>query len=130
MSITFASRSSKVFWNAWCATLWKIHDIPLMDRYGFTQEDEIFTIDIDENYADTLPTVCRATAMAMQYGDSWHIDWREVLDMQYDEFYHAMMVSKALNYKKPWWTGDTGYQAYVIEKSGHRKLNKPRKRAR
>lgn len=100
-----------------------------MDRYGFTQQDENFTLELDDNYVDTLPMECRAIATAMQYGDSWNIDWRDVLDMQYDDFYQAMIVSKAITYKKPWWTGDVGYQAFVIEKSGQKKLQKPRRKS-
>lgn len=108
--------------------MWTIHDIPLMDRYGHTQEHPNFTLDIEDNYVSTLPPEARQKATAMQYAEAWHMDWREVLSMPYDEFFEAMLITKAINYKQPWWTGQTGESAYVLEKSSHRRLTKPRRR--
>jgi hypothetical protein len=98
-----------------------------MDRYGFTQSHPNFTLELDDNYSDTLPAEAKARATAMQYSESWRIDWREILEMMYDEFFEAMMITKAINYKRPWWTGQVGEQAFVLERASHKRLNKPRK---
>lgn len=99
-----------------------------MDRYGFTTDHPNCTLELDEDYVDTLPKHAQTIAMSMQYAEAWKMNWKQVLEMPYAEFYEAMMVSKAINYKKPWWTGDVGYQAFIMEKTQHKRLNKPRRK--
>lgn len=98
-----------------------------MDRYGQTQDHPNFQLELEDNYVATLPPEFKATAMAMQYAEAWNMPWMQILDMPYAEFYEAMMVAKAIHYKRPWWTGAAGQQAFVYEKSTHKKLNKPRR---
>lgn len=98
-----------------------------MDRYGHTQDHQNFQLEMEDNYVSTLPTEMRATALAMQYAEAWHMQWNEVLDMPYAEFYEAMMVAKAIHYKRPWWTGAAGENAYTYERAFNKKLNKPRR---
>lgn len=98
-----------------------------MDRYGFTADDRRFSLDIDDNYADTLPDTHRATALAMQLCDPWGMSYREVLAMDYAEFYEAMLVHKAVTYKRPWWKGAAGEHAHAVETMQHKRLQKPRR---
>ena len=98
-----------------------------MDRYGHTQEHPNFQLELEDNYVQTLTPEYRTVAMAMQYADAWKMTWKEVLDMPYAEFYELMMVSKAVHYKRPWWTGNAGEQAFIYEKSTNKRLTKPRR---
>lgn len=107
--------------------MWTIHDIPLMDKYGFTSEHPNFTLDIDDSYADTLPKSAAPMAMAVQYAKEWNLSYYQVMDMPYAEFYKLVNVQKALNYKRPWWKGSTGEEAYMWEKASGKRLNKPKR---
>jgi len=107
--------------------MWKIHDVKLLDKYGFSQDHPNFTMDIDDNYTDTLPKTASSMAMALQYAQEWGLSYYQVMDMAYAEFYKLVNIQKAINYKKPWWTGDMGEQAYMYEKASGKRLNKPRR---
>lgn len=108
-------------------SMWTIHDIPLMDKYGFTSEHPNFTLDIDDSYADTLPKSAAPMAMAVQYAKEWNLSYYDVMDMAYAEFYKLVNVQKALNYKRPWWKGSVGEEAYMWEKASGKRLNKPKR---
>lgn len=98
-----------------------------MDKYGFTQNHPNFTLELEDNYVNVLPIEARSIATAIQYAEQWHIDFREILDMMFDDFYRAMMVTKAITYKKPWWTGASGEHAFALEKIGNKRMNKPKR---
>lgn len=98
-----------------------------MDRYGFTADDRRFGLDLDDNYVDTLPDDQRAVALAMQLCEPWGLSYREVLAIPYGEFYEAMLVHKAVTYKRPWWTGAAGEHAHMMEHTTHRRLPKPQR---
>lgn len=99
-----------------------------MDRYGFTSDDHRFTLDVDDSYVDTLPHEQRGVALAMQLCEPWGMPYREVLRMNYGEFYEHMLVHKAVTYKRPWWTGASGEHAHAVENTSHRRLKKPKRK--
>jgi hypothetical protein len=66
-------------------------------------------------------------AMAVQYAKEWNLSYYDVMDMPYAEFYKLVNVQKALNYKRPWWKGKAGEEAYIHEKASGKRLNKPRR---
>lgn len=99
-----------------------------MDRYGFTEVDQRFTMETDDNYVDTLPERMRPVALAMQLSEPWGMAVGEILDMPYARFYEWMLTHKAVTLKRPWWTGPAGEQAHMIETTSHRRLRKPQRR--
>jgi hypothetical protein len=127
MLTSFAANTGNELYEVWKVSMWKIHDIPLTDKYGFTQEHPNFTLDIDDSYADTLPKTASPMAMALQYAKEWNLSYYEVMDMAYAEFYNLVNIQKALSYKRPWWKGQAGEEAYVYEKASGKRLNKPRR---
>lgn len=127
MSTTFATRISNELFEVWKVSLWKIATMPLMDKFGFTKDHPNFTIDIDDNYADTLPPNATAMSMALQYAPEWGLSYYEVMDMAYAEFYALANVHKALTYKRPWWQGQAGEEAWMYERASGKRLNKPRR---
>lgn len=110
--------------------MWKIHDLPLMDKYGFTSDHPNFTLDTDDSYVDTLPKAAASMAMAIQYAKEWNMPYPDIMNMPYAEFYSLVNVHKAISYKKPWYTGAAGEEAYVYEKASGKRLNKPKRTRR
>lgn len=99
-----------------------------MDRYGLTADHPRFTLDIDDNYVDTLPRASQPVALAMQLCEPWGMSYREVLAMDYGEFYEHMLIHKAVTYKRPWWSGAAGEHVLIMEQTTHRRATKPPRR--
>lgn len=98
-----------------------------MDRYGFTSNHQFFTLELEDNYTDTLPADRQNVALAMSLCEAWSMPWPEILAMDYGEFQEAIAIHKAVTYKRPWWRGAIGEQAYHMERAGNKRLPKPKR---
>jgi len=116
-----------VYFAVWRASQWRIASVPVMDRYGFTESDDRFTLETDDNYVDILPERMRPVALAMQLSEPWGMSVSDVLAMPYERFYEWMLTHKAVTQKRPWWTGHAGQHAHMIEQTSHRRLKKPKR---
>lgn len=101
--------------------------VPMMDKYGFTKDDDEFTIDIDDDYTDILPDDQLPKARAMQYAQAWFMSWVDILNMMYADFYEATIVHKAVTYRRPWWPSSVGREVYIHERATNKPFKKPRR---
>lgn len=98
-----------------------------MDRYGLTADHPRFSLDVDDNYISTLPDSARPMALAMQFCEPWQMSFRDILAMDYADFYEAMLCHKAATYKRPWWSAGQGEHVLIMEQTTGRRAPKPRR---